>query len=158
MNIYSLLVASLTSLLIGFVWYNPKIFGTIWMRESGIKFDPENKPNMLKMILIHFICAFFIAILLRFLVIHQTGALAMIGGDVSNATPTFTAFMDEYGTVFRTFKHGALHGTLTGILFVLPLFSITAMYEGKSFKYVLVNSGYWTISLGVMGGIICAWI
>ena len=58
MNFYSLLTASLASLLIGFVWYNPKVFGTIWMRESGIKFDPDDKPNRIKMLLIHFICAF----------------------------------------------------------------------------------------------------
>ncbi len=158
MNIYSLLLASFASLLIGFVWYNPKVFGTIWMRESGITFDPDNKPNMIKMLGIHFICAFFMAIVLRFLVIHQTGAIAMVGGDESNLSGTFVAFMKEFGTEFRTFKHGALHGTITGIFFVLPLFGITALYEGRSFKYVLVSSGYWILSLAIMGGIICSWI
>jgi len=39
----------------------------------------------------------------------------MIGGDTSTAKPSFNAFMADYGTAFRTFKHGALHGFLTGI-------------------------------------------
>lgn len=158
MNIYSLLVASFASLLIGFVWYNPKVFGTIWMRETGIKSDADKKPNMVKILLIHFVCAFFMAILLQFLVVHQFGAFGMIGGKVDKALPSYTAFMADYGTAFRTFKHGALHGAMTGVLFVLPLFGITALYEGRSFKYVLVTSGYWVISLAIMGGIICAWI
>ncbi len=158
MNIYSLLTASFVSLLIGFVWYNPKVFGTIWMRESGIKFDQDNKPNMIKILSFHFICAFFMAIILRFLVIHQTGAIAMVGGDDTNMNATFVAFMKEFGTEFRTFKHGALHGTMAGILFVMPLFGITALYEKRSFKYVLITSGYWIITLAVMGGIICSWI
>ena len=158
MNFYSLLTASLASLLIGFVWYNPKVFGTIWIRESGIKFDPDNKPNRLKMLLIHFICAFFMAVILQFLVIHQTAVVSLIGGDAKKGLPSFTAFMADYGTNFRTFKHGALHGTLTGLFFVMPLFGITALYEGRGFKYVLVAAGYWVISLAVMGGIICAWM
>jgi hypothetical protein len=33
----------------------------------------------------------------------------MIGGDPSIAKPSYVAFMADYGTRFRTFKH-ALHG------------------------------------------------
>ena len=111
------------------------------------------------MLLFHFLYAFLVAFLLPFLVIHQTGAEAMVGGPskVSEALPSFTAFMADYGTKFRTFGHGALHGFLIGLLFAFPLFGITALYEGKSFKYVMVSAGYWIISLMVMGGIICQW-
>ena len=157
MNFYSLITAAFVSLLIGFVYYNPKVFGTIWMKESGINFDPDNKPNMAKMLSLHFICAFFIALILQFLVVHQTGAVGMVGGNPEKALPSFVAFMKDYGTAFRTFKHGALHGTITGLFFVVPLFGITALYEGRSFKYVLVATGYWVISCTVMGAIICGW-
>ena len=105
-----------------------------------------------------FICAFFIAIILQFLVVHQTGAVGMVGGNPEKALPSFAAFMNDYGTAFRTFKHGALHGTMTGLFFVTPLFGITALYEGRSFKYVMVASGYWIISCAVMGAIICGWV
>ena len=30
-NFYAILAATLVSLVVGFVWYNPKVFGTIWM-------------------------------------------------------------------------------------------------------------------------------
>lgn len=158
MNFYSIFAAAFASLLIGFVYYNPKVLGNIWMRKSKIPFEPNNKPNMIKMLSLHFICAFFIAFMLQFLIIHQTGAMGMIGGDPSKALPSYITFMNDYGTAFRTFKHGALHGTMVGVLLIVPLFGITALYEGRGFKYVMVASGYWVISCAVMGAIICGWV
>jgi hypothetical protein len=63
--------------------------------------------------------------------------------------------MDTHGNNFRTFKHGLLHGSMSGILFVLPILAINAMFERKGFKYIAINAGYWIICLAIMGGIIC---
>ena len=51
--------------------------------------------------------------------IHQNGALGMIGGPMklNEALPSYHAFMNDYGTAFRTFKHGALHGAISGLFF-----------------------------------------
>jgi hypothetical protein len=35
-NFLSLILAALSTLVVGFVWYHPKVFGTIWMKESGM--------------------------------------------------------------------------------------------------------------------------
>ena len=35
-NFLALIVASLSTLVVGFIWYNPKVFGTIWMKEIGM--------------------------------------------------------------------------------------------------------------------------
>ena len=88
-------------------------------------------------------------------VIHQFGALGMVGGDASKALPSYNAFMADYGTAFRTFKHGALHGTITGLFMILPTIGINALYEKRSFKYVMISGGYWIVCFMVMGGIIC---
>ena len=108
-------------------------------------------------LLVSFIYAFFIAFVLRFLVIHQTGALGMVGGDASIAKPSYAAFMSDYGTAFRTFNHGALHGFMTGLFLILPVLGINALYERRSFKYTLVTGGYWVVCGMIMGGIICVW-
>ena len=157
-NFLALLAAVVANLLIGFVWYNPKVFGNAWIKETGIKTDSEQKPNMTKIFLGHSIYAFLIAFILQFMVIHQTGAFGMIGGDVAKALPSYAAFISDYGSAFRTFKHGALHGTMAGLLLALPLFGISALYERRSFKYVLISGGYWMVSMAVMGGIICCWV
>jgi len=101
--------------------------------------------------------AFLISFVLQMLVIHQFGALGMTGGDPSKVLPSYNAFMADYGTAFRTFKHGALHGFMTGLFFVLPVIGVGAMHEGRSWKYVLIAGGYWVVTCTLMGGIICAW-
>ena len=133
-NLLALLAAAFSTLVIGFVWYNPKVFGTIWMNESGITEEKMRGGNMVITLLASFIYAFFIAFVLRFLVIHQTGALGMVGGDASIAKPSYDAFIADYGNAFRTFKHGALHGFMTGLFLILPVLGITALYERRSFK------------------------
>lgn len=90
-------------------------------------------------------------------VIHQTGALSMLGGSAEGALPSYAAFMADYGNEFRTFKHGVFHGVLIGIFFALPLIGTNALFERKGAKYIFINSGYWIVTLAIMGGIICAW-
>ena len=58
---------------------------------------------------------------------------------------------------FLTFKHGALHGAVLGLLVILPVIITNGLYEQRSFKYMMVTSGYWIVSFILMGGIINAW-
>ncbi len=87
------------------------------------------------------------------------GALAMIGGPtlIDSAKPSFDAFMTDYGDVYRTFKHGALHGFTSGIFIAFPIIAINSLFEQKSFKYIAITSGYWIVVMTIMGAIICGW-
>ncbi|MBP93794.1 MAG: hypothetical protein CMC55_06720 [Flavobacteriaceae bacterium] len=157
-NFIAILVAALVPLMVGFIWYNPKTFGNVWMRESGLTAESLKGGNMAIIFGLTFVFSFLIAFVLQFLTIHQTGALGMIGGDVTQALPSYTAFMEDYGMAFRTFKHGTLHGFMAGVLFVFPIMTINALFERKSWKYIFINSGYWLICTTLMGGIVCGWI
>ncbi|WP_300565795.1 DUF1761 domain-containing protein [Flavobacterium sp.] len=154
-NFLALLLAALSTLVVGFIWYNPKVFGGIWMRESGMTEEKMKGSNMIMIFGLSVVYAFFIAFTLQFVTIHQIGAMGMIGGDVANAKPSYAAFMADYGDAFRSFKHGALHGTITGVFLVLPVIGTNALYEKRSFKYVLVTSGFWIVCFGIMGAIVC---
>ncbi|MDI1303854.1 MAG: DUF1761 domain-containing protein [bacterium] len=156
-NFLALLVAAFSTLVVGFIWYNPKVFGTIWMKESGMTEEKMKGGNMLMIFVVSFIYAFFISFVLQYLTIHQTGALGMVGGDASIAKPSYAAFMTDYGMAFRTFKHGALHGFMAGLFLALPVIGTNALYERRSFKYTLVTGGFWIVCFMIMGGIICAW-
>ncbi|WP_410479478.1 DUF1761 domain-containing protein [Polaribacter sp. HL-MS24] len=46
---------------------------------------------------------------------------------------------------------------MASIFFILPVVSIIALFERKSFKYVALNVGYWMVTLAIMGGIVCKW-
>jgi uncharacterized membrane protein YqjE len=156
-NFYAVLVSSLVTLLVGFVWYSPKVFGTIWMNETGMTEEKAKQSNMLKVFGLTIFYSFMLSFILPSLVIHQMGALGMVGGDVTTAKPSYTAFLADYGDAFRTFKHGALHGFMTGLFIALPITAINALFEQKSWKYILINAGYWMVSLMIMGAIICGW-
>jgi hypothetical protein len=158
-NFLAILVAALSSFVVGFIWYNPKVFGTIWMKEAGLTQEQCEKGNMLKIFGLTFVYAFMLAFMLQNLVIHQTGALGMIGGPmlVDSAKPSFLAFMADYGDAFRTFKHGALHGLISGIFLALPIIAMNGLFEQKSWKYMAIHAGYWMVVMTIMGAIICGW-
>jgi hypothetical protein len=158
-NFLAVLVASLVTLLVGFVWYNPKVFGTIWMNETGMTEEKAKQSNMLKIFGLTIFYSLMLAFIMPALVTHQMSALGMIGGPdfVATAKPSYAAFLADYGDAFRTFKHGALHGFTSGLFIALPITAINALFEQKSWKYILVNAGYWMVSMTIMGAIICGW-
>lgn len=156
-NFLALFVAAASTLLVGAIWYNPKVFGTVWARNAEMTEEKMKKANMGMIFTLVFVFAFLLAFALQFITIHQTGAYGMIGGDASIAKPSFQAFMDDYGNAYRTFKHGALHGTIAGIFMALPVLGINALFERKNAKYIAINAGYWIVSMAIMGGIVCAW-
>jgi hypothetical protein len=157
-NFIALFAAAIVTLAVGFIWYHPKVFGTIWMKENNFTQEELRKGNMLKIFGLTYIFSLMITITVMSLTIHQSGALGMVGGPMimDNAKPSFAAFMQDYGMAFRTFKHGALHGFMSGLFFALPIVAINGLFERKSGKYILIHAGFWIVCLTLMGGIICA--
>jgi hypothetical protein len=51
------------------------------------------------------------------------------------------------------FGHGLLHGGMFALLFIGPIFWINALFERRNWKYMLIHTGYWVVSLALMGGI-----
>ena len=157
LNPLALIVSAVSALIIGFIWYNPKVFGNAWMKASGITEEQIQGGNMLKIFGMALFFAFLLSTALPGIVIHQMGVFSLIGGDPSTALPSYNALMNDYGDAFRTFKHGALHGVLAGVFIALPILGTNALFERKSAKYIFINAGYWIVTLGVMGTIICGW-
>ena len=154
----SALAAALSTFIVGFIWYSPKVFGNAWMKAEGLTEEQLKKGNMAKIFGLSFVLAFVASIMvIPAVVIHQFGALGMVGGDPELAKPSYTEFLADYGDAFRTFKHGALHGTILGVGLVFPVIAINGLYSHKSWKLILITAGYWVVSLAIMGGIICGW-
>jgi hypothetical protein len=161
-NFLVLLAAAIVPLIIGFIWYHPKVLGNIWMQVSGVTEDKIKGSNMALMFGLTFLFSFFMSFVIQFLVIHQFHTFSILGTQPDSSDPNSEAslmlkkFMELFGTSYRTFKHGALHGTMSGIFLAMPLVAITALFERKGFKYIAIHAGYWIICFGLMGGIICA--
>ena len=156
LNPIAMLVAAVSALFVGFIWYNPKVFGNAWMKAAGMTDEQVKGGNMAKIFGLALLFAFLLATALPGIVIHQMGAFSLVQGELG-VLPSYDAFMNEYLNEFRTFKHGAFHGVLTGIFIALPILGTNALFERKGAKYIFINSGYWIVTLAIMGGIICGW-
>ncbi|SDR74096.1 Protein of unknown function [Formosa sp. Hel1_31_208] len=156
-NFLAILVAAIVPIILGFVWYNPKVFGIAWMREAEMTEEKIKKGNMPVIFIVSLILSFLLAFFIQALTNHQMGAYSLMGGDPELAKPSYDAFMADYGDAFRTFKHGALHGAIAGVFMFIPVIAINGMFERKSWKYIIINGLYWTVALTIMGAIVCGW-
>ena len=160
-NFLVIALSALIPLVVGFIWYSPKVFGTAWMNATGMTPESAKGMNMAVVFGLTYLMAFFVAFLLQPMVIHQYGVMSLLVEEPGFNDPTseigmfFSGFMEKYGNNFRTFKHGALHGTIAGLLFVTPIMTVNALFERKGFKYIAINGGFWTVCLALMGGVIC---
>lgn len=160
-NFLVIALAALIPLVIGAVWYNPKVLGTAWMNANGFNNDYKSKNKIGLIMLLSYVFNFFLGSMLMIIVIHQFGFFSTLMSDptlteVGSETYIYAQdFMERFGGNFRTFKHGAFHGIMFALFTVLPIVGTHALYESKSYKYVLIHLGYWTVSLALMGGVIC---
>lgn len=162
-NILIVLISAVLPLVVGFVYYNPKVFGKAWMDAAGLTEEKLKGANMLVIFLATYFFSFLLSFFLFGLVVHQTDIYSLLvdekgfGVEGSAVMNQLKDLMDAYGDNYRTFKHGALHGTLVGVFIVFPIMSINTLFERRPFKYSLIHTGYWAICLALMGGILCQW-
>jgi hypothetical protein len=127
-NYWAILVAALSTFLIGGIWYSPAVFGKAWMRENGFTEESMKNSNMLKIFGLAFILGLVASV-----------NLAMFMGPESR------------------WEMGALRGFLAGFGWVATFVGTHYLFERKSFTLFLINAGYSVVSLTLMGVIIAAW-
>lgn len=164
-NFIAILIATFIPIIVGSVWYNPKIgFGKAWMQATGITEEAGKKVNMPLVFGLTLLFSFFVAFIMQTVVIHQFHIYNFLHEQKDFAEPNSLSssllkqIMDNYATSYRSFKHGALHGTLAGLFLAFPIIAIPAIFEMKGVKYIAINAGYWIVSMALMGGVICAMI
>ena len=163
LNFLVLALAALVPMIMGFIYYNPKVVGNAWMKEAGLDEEKMKGANMALIFGLSYLFSFMLATAINMMVIHQSHMASILMNEPGFKEKTgdvfamYTDFMAKYGHNFRTFKHGAFHGTLSGLFVALPIVAINALFERRSFKYILIHVGYWTITIALMGGVICQW-
>ena len=162
LNYYIALAAALIPLFIGMLWYNKKLFGKTWMRVAELDEDKLNTGNMVFIFGLTYLFSLFIALTLYGMVIHQIGYQQILvflpdfADENSELFQSYKEFLAEHGNNHRSFAHGLLHGTMAGFMFAFPIIAINAMFERRPWKYIWIHTGYWVISIGLMGATICA--
>lgn len=134
-NFLAVIAATLSTFVIGAVWYGP-LFSKAWMTAAGVSQEEAENSNMVKI----FGLAFVFELIMAFNL-----AMFFYGSGDAEAAAAITA-----GT-------GAFYGFLTGFGWVFFALAVNSLFEQRSWKYILINGGYWTISFTVMGLILGAW-
>jgi hypothetical protein len=164
MNWISILVAALIPTVVGFIYYNPKVMGTAWMKAADMTEEKIRNANMGVIFGVSIVLSLMLAMFIHGVAVHQDAMFSLLASDPEFNDPNseirkyFDEFMSKYGDRHRSFGHGALHGTLAGIFGALPILGTNSLFERKGFKYIAVNVGYWIITLALMGGLMCAWV
>jgi Protein of unknown function (DUF1761) len=128
-NWLAVLAAAVSTFAIGGLWYSPVLFGRAWMTVNNLNEAELAKSNMAKI----FGLSFFFALIMA---------------------ANLAAFLAEPKT---TAVWGATAGFLAGFGWVTLGIATIALFERRSWQYVLINGGYMTLSFVVMGLIIGAW-
>jgi hypothetical protein len=154
---------ALIPLVVGFVWYNPKVFGKAWMEGAGLTEESAKSGNMFLIFGLTFLLGFFYSIFLQSFSIHQMNFGAILQDEINFPNPA--GFEDAIRQAadlgqhkFRTFRHGVAHGVFFSIAGLLPLIVIGALFERRSWKYILINWGYWVICTILIAGISCQFV
>ena len=120
-------------MVMGFIYYNKALFGKAWMDSIGMTEEKAKQANMGLVMDISLVMSFLIA----FFMMNFCNGLGQEGE-------------------FDTFKHGVAHGVIISFFFVIPIFITNGLFEQKSWKNMIINAGYWIITLALMGGILDA--
>jgi hypothetical protein len=128
-NWLAVLAAAVSTFVIGGLWYSPVLFGRAWMSVNNFSQADLAKSNMAKI----FGFSFFFALIMA---------------------ANLDAFLAEPKT---TAAWGATAGFLAGFGWVTLGLATIALFERRSWKYMLINGGYMTVSFVIMGLILGAW-
>jgi hypothetical protein len=127
-NHIAVLICAVMSLVIGGLWWSPLLFATSWQQETGLSDDQLKQMNPAKTFGLTFILAYISSYNLAF-------------------------FLGAPGT---TWQWGVAAGLLAGI-WAIAMYIIISLFEQRSFKHILINSGYIAVYFAISGFILGIW-
>ncbi|MBO0321545.1 DUF1761 domain-containing protein [Muricauda sp. CAU 1633] len=128
-NHWAVLTCAVFNLIWGAFWYSPVLFYKAWKTENNLTDDQIKSASPAKTYGVTFVLAYLISYNMAF-------------------------FLGDAGT---TFEWGLTAGFLTGFGWAAAIFTIIALFEQRSWKYILINGGYIVIYFTVIGGILGFW-
>jgi hypothetical protein len=127
-NVWAVLAAGVSSMVLGGLWYSPVLFGKAWSAASGVTEAQQKSANMAK-------------------VMGTAFALAVIGAAV------FAMFLGPRPALgFATAA-----GLSAGLCWVAGSFGINYLFEQRSMRLFLINGGYHTMQYTLIGAVLGLW-
>jgi hypothetical protein len=128
-NHWAVIVSAFSSLVLGGLWYSPVLFYKAWQKSNNFSDEDLKKSNPV----VNYSVAFIIALLISY-------NLAFFLGDAAT-----------------NWKWGMTAGFLAGFGFAGLMFAIIAIFEMRSWRYILINGGYMVVWFTLIGFILGVW-
>lgn len=128
-NHLAVFVCALANLALGALWYSPALFYKAWSSETNLTEEQLAKSNPLKTYGLTFLFA-----------LVMSYNLAFFLGDAAT-TPVW----------------GATAGFLAGFGWSTLIFAVIALFEQRSWRYILINGGFITVYFTLIGFILGIW-
>jgi hypothetical protein len=127
MNQYlAIFIGGLIPMVVGYIYYHPKFFGTAWMKSLGVTEETLREGNM--------------GLLMGLSTVISMVISWRMNGYASHTEPGWSQFV-----------HGFFHGAWsTGFPAVLVLIS-NGLFQRNTLTNLLINALYWLLALGLMG-------
>ena len=127
MNTYlAIVLAALIPMVLGYIWYHPKVLGTAWMNSLGITEEKLKEGNMGMIMGLAFALALFLA--------WRMNAYA------SHTEPGMSQFV-----------HGFFHGAYSMGLPAAVVLVSNGLFQRNTATNLIINALYWILALGLMG-------
>ena len=134
-NLWSVLAAAVSSMILGFLWYSPLLFAKPWTLAMG--YDPNDKAKMEEM---------------------RKGAGKLYG--ITFIASLISAFVlgkiIEITTVNSIF-YGMKIGFAVWLGFVTTVQLTSTLFKKRPIKLYLIDTGYQLVCYLVMGAILARW-
>ena len=129
-NIVAVVLAGIASMVVGFLWYSPMLFGNMWMKMMGhtAKSMKKAQQEMGMMYALSFVASLVTAyVLFHVMVMSQA---------YFNYTPMMAGLMSAFWMWFG---------------FIMPVQFTDVLFGGKRKKLFAINTGYQLVSMLAMG-------
>lgn len=120
-----IILAGVANMVLGFIWYHPKVFGDTWATLAGL--DKKTMEAGMKRMPLMALVGLFFAIVMSYVLAHFAIAWGV---------------WDWIGAVELAFW--------LWLGFVVPPLLGPVLWEGKSVKFFAINAGYWLLGLATI--------
>ncbi len=134
-NLLSVLVAAIATMILGFLWYSPLLFARPWMLLMG--YDPNDKTKLDEMR-------------------KSAGKTYAISFLASLASAFVLAKIIDVASL-NSALYGMKYGFAIWLGFVTTVQLTGALFGRQPFKLYLINTGYQLVCYLAMGAILASW-
>jgi len=135
LNWLAILVAAISTMILGFIWYSPLLFAKPWTREMG--YDLNDKAKMDEM--------------------RKSAGPAYGGSFVASLISAFTLALILHGLQAQSLQFGLMASFHIWLGFVATVQFTGALFAKQSMKLFAINTGYQLVCYLVMGTILVLW-